>query len=287
MSKVERKTYELYGGDVIIEFLPNSHRYHLIKDGQELPKKKRLSGVTTFTGQIDKSTPLIIWATRLYTHTVKDMIGDTSSLTKDDVLAMLESGEIAYKEKKETAATIGDYVHKFAELYSESKNEETAYNLMLQELGEPSEDQLKRIQDGCVGFIQWINDNKAEILQAEKVVYSRKQGFVGTFDAIIQVDGKKYLADYKTGKKVYPEYYYQTSAYLHAYEEETGEKLNGAMIIVIIKEDIENKDGEIVQKAGDVVTETRSRSDCIADYKAFKGLITLKDRQRFNSKWGK
>lgn len=284
-DKIEREFHDLYGGDVQIEFLPKSHIYSLIKDGEVLPKKKRLTGVTSFTGQLDKSAPLMIWATRLYTATVKEKMGEGTSFTIDDLNAMLEAGEGAYKEKKEQAAGIGDYVHEFAEEYSKDKDERKAYERMVANLGTPPSDMVTQINHGCTGFIKWLEKTGANILSAERLVYSRKFGFVGTYDAIIEIDGKKYLADYKTSKNIYSEYYYQTSAYMHAWEEENGEKLDGCLIVAIVKEDVEYK-GHITKYAGDVITEIRSRADCVSDYKAFKGLIDVKMRQKVNVKWG-
>lgn len=284
---IERETHELYGGQVVIEYLPKSHRYYLVQDGEKLPKKKWLTGVTSFTGQLDKSTPLMIWATRLYTSTAKELMADGSSFTKDDVLAMLEKGENAYKEMKEKACGIGDYVHEFAEQYSKDKDEKKSYDRMIETLGEPAQDMVGQINNGCLGFIRWLDKTKASIVSAEQIVYSQKHGFVGRYDAIIEIDGKKYLADYKTSKNVYPEYYYQTSAYLSAWEEEHGEKLDGALIVAIIKENVENRDGVVIKEAGDVISEIRSRSECVSDYKAFKALIDIKERQKVNVKWGK
>ena len=45
------------------------------------------------------------------------------------------------------------------------------------------------------------------------------------------MDGKKILIDWKTSKRVYDNYFLQASAYLHAYEEMTGDFLDGARII--------------------------------------------------------
>jgi len=286
-EEIKREFHKLYNGKVIIEFLPDSHYYFLIKDGKELPKKKRLTGVTSFTSQLDKSTPLLIWATRLYTATVKELMGEATAFHADDLLAMLEAGEGAYKEIKEKAAGIGDYVHEFAKEYSKDTDAKKAYNRVLNNLGPPPSDMVDPINNGCIGFTKWVEENKAKILNSEKIIYSRKFGFVGRYDAILEIDGKKYLADYKTSKNIYPEYYYQVSAYLNAWEEEHEEKLAGSIIVSIVKENVENKQGEIVKHAGEVIMETRSRADCVSDYKAFKALIDIKDRQRVNVKWGK
>ena len=285
-DKIERVFHDLYNGKVQVEFLPNSHRYNLIKDETVLPKKKSLTGVTTYTGQLDKSAPLIIWATRLYTEKVQELMADGTAFTRDDLESMLEAGQKAHKEEKEKAAGIGDYVHEFAEQYSIDKQEFHAFDRVVAKLGTPPDDQLEQIKNGCVGFVEWLKKTGAEILSAEQVVYSRKHKYVGTYDAIMVIDGKKYLTDYKTSKNIYSEYYYQTSAYLHAWEEENGEKLDGVLIVGITKEDIHDKNGILRKKAGEIFTETRPRSECISDFKAFKALIDIKNRQKINVKWG-
>ena len=199
-DKIEREIKKLYGGKVEIEFLPKSHIYNLLKDGKKLPKKKRLIGTTTITGQIDKSLPLIIWATRLYTAKIKELMGDDKSFTEVDIYSMIALAESAHKEAKEKAASIGDYVHKFADEYSKDINEKEAYDRTTDKLGQPSTSMVKQIQTGCVGFINWLKKEKIKILSAEQIVYSRKTGVVGTYDAITEKDRKRYLTDWKTSK---------------------------------------------------------------------------------------
>ncbi|KKN06974.1 hypothetical protein LCGC14_1071640, partial [marine sediment metagenome] len=182
----------------------------------------------------------------------------------------------------------GDYVHEFASEYSKDKDEKKAYDRVIKVLGEPAENMKKQIQTGCVGFINWLKKTGANIISSEKIIYSRELGFTGRYDAIIEIDGKRYLSDYKTSKGVYPEHYYQVSAYLGAWEEESGKKLDGALIVAIVKEDVEDKSGTVIKKGGDVITEIRSREDCVEDYqKAFKGFVGVKERQKVNVKWGK
>ncbi len=282
MTEIKREIHKLYGGKVEIEFLPKNHAYYLIKDGKKLSKKKRLTGSTTFTGQIDKSAPLIIWATRLYTAKVREIMGDlTSIFTATDVLSMLALGESAHKEKKEQAASIGDYVHEFAEQYSKDRNERKAYDRVIEELGTPTSDMAKQINVGCVGFIDWLKKEKVKILSAEKIVYSRKIGFVGTYDAIVEIAKKRYLTDWKTAKAIYSPYCYQSASYFKAYEEEhPKEKLDGTMIVSIAKEDILDKEKNIIRKAGSIVSLIRSRVDVLKDYVAFKALTVLKTREK-------
>ena len=56
---------EMYGGEVVINFYPDSHKYKL--EGS----KDWLVSSTGATGIIDKSTPLIIWAVGLTTQHVR------------------------------------------------------------------------------------------------------------------------------------------------------------------------------------------------------------------------
>lgn len=55
-------------------------------------------------------------------------------------------------------------------------------------------------------------------------------------DCIARVNGKLYLLDWKTGKAIYQEMIYQVSAYGKAHEEESGQKLEGLMIIHLNKD---------------------------------------------------
>lgn len=287
VEKVIREPFELYGGKVKGEFLPKSHRYYILeKDGKKLDKKYMPSSVTSISGLVDKSRVLMGWAVRMYTERVNVLMGDGVNFTSDDVLSMLKMGEQSHTEKKEKAATIGDYVHQFCEEYSKNKNPKKAHDRMIANLGTPSVDMLEKINAGVQGFINWVKENKVEIIESEQITYSMENDFIGKFDAILSIDGKKYLTDYKTSNGIYNEHYYQISAYLNSVEEERQEKFDGALIIAIVKEDKEDKDGNIVKKAGDIITEFRTRDEVEKDYKAFTGLIQLKIREKeLQSEW--
>lgn len=278
---VEEKV--LYNGDVVIHFYPNSHQYKLVKvDGKELAKKENLPSVTSITGIVDKSKFLLPWATRTMKERAIELLGENQSAVYNyqELIALLNTAENAPNEAKERAAGIGDYVHLFAEYYSQKRDKNEAYKAVIAELGEPTDTDKVKIMAGIDGLVTWLESNKIEILEAEQLVYSKSLGFVGTFDATIKFDGKTYLVDYKTSNGIYNEYYYQMSAYLKAKEEETGIKFDGAMLIGITKEDKIGKNGEVVKSAGQIFIEYRSRADLIKDYVAFKGLIKVRNREK-------
>ncbi len=80
--------FDLYKGKVKGKFYPDSHAYYV--DG------KRKTGVTTYLGIIDKSRPLVIWATELY----RDFLLSRKTVTEDDIY----TGCTLHEEKKKEAA---------------------------------------------------------------------------------------------------------------------------------------------------------------------------------------
>jgi hypothetical protein len=282
-DKPTPEVHELYDGAVVINFHPASHRYYLTHlDGKKLPRQRQLGGVTSITGLLDKSRALMPWATRMYTEKVVELLGEdeTVKYSYQEITSMLSVGEVAHTEKKEAAATVGDYVHKFAEEYSKDKDAKAAYERTVAELGDPSEENKKKIDVGVVGLVDWLKKEKVEIESAESLVYSKEYDYVGTYDAIVVHNGKRYLTDYKTSGGIYNEHYYQSAAYLKAYEEETGDTLDGVLIVAIVKEDKEDKDGNIIKTAGQIIPEFRERDVVDKDHAAFKGLVALKEREK-------
>lgn len=282
-EKATPEVVELYGGDVIIHFHRKSHRYYVARrNGEDLPKKLMPSSVTSITGLIDKSRALIPWATRVFTEKVQELMGDNPDavFNRQDVEAMLVTGQGAHNDIKEKSAGIGDYIHEFCDQYSKDRDKEQAYSRVIEVLGAPIDEDQVKIKAGIEGFVKWVISEKVNILSAEQIVYSQKYDYVGKYDAIIEYNGKKYLTDYKTGNGIYNEHYYQASAYLKAYEEQTGEKLDGALIIAIVKEDKADKEGNVIKRAGDIIPEFRSRGDLLQDYIAFKGLLPVKAREK-------
>jgi hypothetical protein len=77
------------------------------------------------------------------------------------------------------------------------------------------------------------------------------------------INNENYIADYKTAKGLYTSHLYQLASYLKAKEEETGNKLAGAKVVLVNKE------------TGEVRTYTLSRSQLVTAFKGFKALKTI------------
>ena len=76
-------------------------------------------------------------------------------------------------------------------------------------------------------FEFWCKGTQLEIVDCEVKVISETHRYGGTLDFIGRLDGKLVLGDFKTSNGVWPEYLCQLAAYAKAYEETTGNRIDG------------------------------------------------------------
>lgn len=65
-------------------------------------------------------------------------------------------------------------------------------------------------------FYQFLSDWKPRYVEAEAFIVSKKFGYAGTLDAIVEINGENYVLDIKTGRSIHPEVALQLSAYANA-----------------------------------------------------------------------
>lgn len=222
-----KTTHDLYGGEVKIDFYPDSHRYKL--QGE----KTYLISATAVTGILDKSRVLIPWAVNLDLGHIKKYLEERAGqkFTLEELEPVIEEARNKHTEAKETAATNGSMVHDYAENFAISA---------IQGSQQPEIDPEwpEQVLHGISAFLEWYNAHEVEFHSAERLVYSRELEVVGTADAVATVDGSPVLIDYKTSKGVYPEYHYQAAGYLRMWNEEHKEmELEGAKILHFNKDD--------------------------------------------------
>lgn len=116
----------------------------------------------------------------------------------------------------------------------------------------------KEIQNFLEGKDVWVDDDemskclqvfKDEFFYKHDVVvdslelhlFNQEFGYAGTCDFLGSVDGEKVIIDWKTSKKVYSNYPLQVSAYLYAYEQMSGESLDGAAVLCVTADGIKSK----------------------------------------------
>lgn len=251
------QTKLLYNGEVEITFYPDSHKYKLAGD------KGWLTSVTAITGIIDKSRVLIAWAIGLAQKHFQTFMEETGALalTVQDLEPVVKEALNQHNVKRDEAADIGTQTHDIAQKIGEAMRDGKDIPALPEDLPEG-------VVHGVSAFIDWVMTYKVKFIECERMLYSRKHGYVGLTDAIIEIDGKKYLIDYKTSKGIYSEMQYQLAAYTLAYEEETGEKLDGRMLIHFDK------------LTGDFTVKEISEEDNLKNQETFLACLAVKMREK-------
>jgi len=150
-----------------------AHTIYKLDDGTKIP------GVTTVLGILNKPA-LIKWANNL------GLQGIDSSKYRDE---MADIGTLAHQ-------MIVDYFNKV-------ETDTTEY----------SESQIDKAENCLLSFWEWEKQHKIEVILAETPLISMQYGYGGTIDCFCNLDGQPTLLDFKTGKAIYPEYFYQLAAY--------------------------------------------------------------------------
>lgn len=273
----ETERHVLYEGRVVIDFYPKSHRYKLVElDGEE--RKDWLKSPSSIVGKLDKSAPLMYWATGCFYDRMLEEMRDGVSFTKDDILAMLEVSKGAYREKRDQAADVGTVVHDYAQ-----KHNEEGINSVEDIDGYEDLDEADKVkaQNGQKAFDTWYAQLGGKSVESEFLVFSEKENFVGRCDDLVELDnGDLVILDYKTSKGVYTSQVYQVASYMKAREEEYPEqRIAGARLVHLIKDDVEDKDGNIIKRAGEYGEVYLTRGDLVQAYMVFKALnlVATKD----------
>lgn len=267
MSKTITERHELYQGNVVIDFYPKSHRYKLVElDGEK--RSDWLKSPSSIVSKLDKSGALKHWAVNMFYDKVVNEMRDGVNFTRDDVMSMLELGKQAHTIRQQEAASIGSVVHDYAKHFHSMKSVEEA-----ESFDQLDEDGQRQARAGASALEAWHKQLGGYSVTSEFLVYSRRQNFVGTCDDLVRLDnGDLIILDFKTSKGVYTDQVYQVASYFKSREEEKGEKIAGARLVHLIKDDILDKDGNVIKKAGEFGEVWLSRGDLVRAYRVFKAL---------------
>ena len=249
MGKTLIEEYELYGGKVKLSYWPVSHKY-VIDDDRKI-------GVTTVTGIINKEA-LMLWPLSEAITYLKSSVSDkaNTTFTPEGFSVLIDNASKAYLKKQLRGTDAGTRAHDYLERWLRYVNgetnrlEETLVITPLSNFGDDtSSDEYIRASDEnnlCKAvdeFKQWYRDNDVEMLEVEKIIYSVKYDYCGRFDAILKINGKVYVIDFKTSnpsrdfqRGVYPENFSQLGGYDIAYSEEFPDfKIDGHAVINLSK----------------------------------------------------
>ena len=204
-------TTKLYDGTVSVTFNAGSHRYKVDGDYK--------IGCTTILGILNKDG-LLQWASNMAVQAMLD--GESP-----------EDAKKAFSRKRDKAGDTGSKVHAWIENH-------------LKGFDQPID---KDMRPSVNAYMKWERENDIEILDQERILYSKEHDYCGTVDLVFNMNGKRYVADFKTSdtdkewKKWYTgrrrprnEHLLQCALYDQALTEETGLKADAYMVIYITKE---------------------------------------------------
>lgn len=212
---------DLYDGKVQIAFYPESHRYY-VKVGKANAVQK--TGVTTYGGIKDKSTPLMKWQQQITVDFLLNAIAEGRKIDHDLAIEAAVQNEI----QKTAAADLGTQIHAWAEHYIKNKTGVKGYDM-------PDMPEDPRVQNGVIAFLDWEKEHKVKFITSERPLYSLKYDYVGTMDIEAMIGKDRIHVDLKSSNGLYNGVRMQTAAYVKADEEENGKKYKGRYAIRLSK----------------------------------------------------
>lgn len=88
-------------------------------------------------------------------------------------------------------------------------------------------------------YLDWYDANEVEVIDVERILFSRKIRTAGTRDAFLRINGKKAMVDLKTGS-VYSKAFVQLAAY-HLMASHMGEDVSDVDLVVLGGKDSKSK----------------------------------------------
>lgn len=224
------KEYKFFVGtprETSIYYAHEEHSYCKI-EGDEFVV---LPSVTTITGFMDRSAPLMAWAVKLCCAKVKADFQHGREYTVDEFDSLLSEAKRSYRTYTEAAAETGSIAHDYLQRWIEAQVAGVEFTEPLPE--DP------RAASGVQAALRWIADNNVKFVFTERKIYSPEHGYAGTADALAYVNGVLSLLDWKTSNAIRTEYRFQVAAYAHAIEQELDLDIQQSFVIRLGKENAE------------------------------------------------
>lgn len=212
---IETTLYAKTKTPALVRFFPGSHQYWV--------NGKRKTGVTTYIGIMDKSRALMSWKGERTVNFLLNAL-EKGDITEELVCAASYIDEI----EKEEASRLGTAAHDWAEKF---------INHGLGKGDMPEMPDEKPVQIAAAAFLDWVEEHDVKFVSSERIVYSKKNDFIGKMDIEGKIDGKLCLIDLKTSNGLYNSVRMQTAAYAMADMEESARKYKGRWAIRLAKYD--------------------------------------------------
>lgn len=251
------KEKTLYKGKVKMIFNPNNHQYKINGKAGQI-------SVTGATGMLDKPA-LKYWACNMMEAELLSFLEETRSFSVATLQKIITEAKKAHTKKKEKEATSGSAVHDWCEEYILSEIDKK--NIA------PKMPKDKRVLNGVIAFMDWVNENKVKFLATEMLVYSLKHKYCGLMDCKAKIHGAIHCVDLKTSSGIYNEMLYQVAAYQQADTEESGTDYSDTYILRLDKD------------TGEFEKHIIPTEDHAKNFKAFLGLLAVKRREKELTKY--
>lgn len=165
------------------------------KGGYRLADGTKVPGVTTIISRFKDAGGIIYWA--------------------------WEQGRDGYdfRETRDEAAEAGNLAHALVEYHVTGRSDpETAGMIESGKLPQEVRERGIRAYDN---YLNWERMTRLKVIKTEMSLVSEKHKFGGTFDgiAVVEIEGKRSLADWKTSSAIYRDHLVQVAAYKGLWEE--------------------------------------------------------------------
>lgn len=245
------------------EYRDSDHSYFM--DG------KRMTGVTTILGVLSKPM-LIPWAARMAAEYIDGFIkevavhADWQAMLQDGKWAeVVEDAKKAHAKKRDEGAQKGTDTHALVE-------EWIKFLISTNGGKQPDHVQGDKKWEAIAPFMEWAVRENITFLASEAKMYSKSLFIAGTADFIFEKDGKRYVGDIKTFKKIWDRTpFYQCAGYALMWEEmnydsRENPEIAGYVIFNLPKER-EWKEDEDVLWSFDVEGDTKAFMACVEIYR--------------------
>lgn len=126
-------------------------------------------------------------------------------------------------------------------------------------------------------FLKWFQSHKVDVFGVEKRVVSKGDSYSGTLDVLGEIDGKLGILDLKTSKEIWDDYFVQTAAYFHAYNEGINQKAETYWILRIDQYQQCQACGAKKREKGGEPEIKNNKRNCKHKWGKLKGICELKE----------
>jgi hypothetical protein len=173
--------------------------------------KKRIPSVTTVIGSCksDGTTKALMhWAWKL---------GKEGVDYRERQKSAMGSGHIAHNMAEHFIKKLAILVNEGIEYDDALSEAEGSAKISIPTDADPSE--VSKAKVAFEGFVEWMEMTKAVVVATEVSLVSRNLSVGGTLDAVLKVNDKLYIGDWKTSNSLYADYLCQIAAYRLLWEE--------------------------------------------------------------------